>query len=288
MPAFGLNRYTQAYAVAVNNAGTRIHDRTISCVDMLAADFYGAPASQDSGVNSSERIGDLKTNFQFIYPFVGNTAVSNSFNLADPSLYRITWNSAATIVHNVNGWTTDTTNGSNADTGCRDNPITATSYNIMWGIYCRTANAVAGGDLIGLYSSAPTSTLVYTYLRNTDGRTYYWWGSNVASPPSTSVNVATPNSQGFFSAFRQPPPGYYYCYRNGANITYGSVPVGVVAPSVPTTTNWILAWNGMGRNYAFPYVSTPTPGNFMPYSHAFQATIYNIIQRFQTRLGRAV
>src|SRR4029077_21270880 len=288
MPAFGLNRVTQAYAVAVKDAGTRIADRTISCVDQLAADLYGAPGSLDDGSATSNRMGELKNNFRFVYPFVGNTAVSNSFNLADPSTARITWNDAATIVHNAFGWTSESSNNPHADTGFRDNPITLNSYYVMWGVYCRTANAVAGGDIMGNYSSSPTSTLIFSYFRNTDGRTYYWWGSNVTSPPSTAISVATPNSQGLFSAFRQAPPGIYYCYRNGTNIVSCSVAVGVVAPSVPSTTNWILGWTGMSRNYAFAFLSRNQGDHSLPYSHAMQATLYGIIQRFQTRLGRAV
>lgn len=281
MSAFGVNRFTQAFAVAVNAAGTRIADKPISCVDRLASDLFEWNGNIE-----------LKDFYRFIYPFVGGTAVSNSFNLADPSTARIAWNPAAVIVHNVNGWTSDSSNNPHGDTGVRDNPITINSYACGWGVYCRTANAVAGIDIVGNYSATPQSSLIASYFRNTDGKTYYWWGSNVTSPPNTSVSVATPNSQGLFTAFRNAPsiPGYY-CYRNGTNIASSSVAVGVVAPTEEATTNWWLAWNGLGRNYAFAFLEwdhVTHPVTVLSHQHAAQASLYNIVQGFQARVGRAV
>lgn len=281
MSAFGLNRFTQAYAVAVNAAGTRIADKPISCVDRLASDLFEWNGNIE-----------LKDYYRFLYPFVGGTAVSNSFNLADPSTARIAWNSAAVIVHNVNGWTSDSSTNPHGDTGVRDNPITLNSYACSWGLYCRTANVVGGADINGMYSASPTSTLVHAYLRNTDGRTYFWWGSNATSPPTTSVNVTTPNSQGLFTAFRNTPasPGYFG-YRNGTNITSSSVPVGAVAPTEPATTNWWLGWYGLGRNYAFAFLEwdyVTHPATAISHQHAAQANLYAIIQNFQQRLGRSV
>jgi hypothetical protein len=279
MPAFGLNRFTQAYAVAVNDAGTRIADKPISCVDRLARDLF-----EWGGAKS------LKVNFRFIYPFVGGTAISNAFNLADPTTGQITWSEDANIIHGPTGWLADGTAGmiNQADTGITDDPVVIANYSVMYGIYCRTANAVGGLDMVGNFSTTPNSNLIGFYCRHTDGRAYFWSGSNVTSPPSTNMAFAVTNSQGLFSALRL-TGGSHYGYRNGALLGSSAVAPGFV-PTAGTAGNWMLVQSPLPRNYAFAFLTNmaSTPGIGVPFTTAAQATLYSLVQAFQVRLGRSV
>jgi hypothetical protein len=186
MPAFGVNRFTQAYAVAVNDAGTRINDKPISCVDRLASDLW------------RWRNQDLKLTFQFLYPFVGGSAVSNSFNLADPDTARIAWED--TVTHNANGITGDGVSGL-GDTGQAlrkaGDTITLSETFVACGVYSRTASTGNWSDIGNVPSPSATTPArdVGLICRYTDGNAYFYNGPEGGT---TYFSVAVANAQGLF------------------------------------------------------------------------------------------
>src|SRR5580765_133340 len=94
MSAFGYTRYGQQFGVASRSAGARISDKLMEATDRLAAALFELGTCRG-----------LEDNYNFLYPFVGGTQVSHSFNLADPSKNRIQFDDDTTVTHNQFGIT---------------------------------------------------------------------------------------------------------------------------------------------------------------------------------------
>lgn len=272
MSAFGLNRFAQAYAVAANDAGTRIADKPLSCVDRLASDLWLWAGSKE-----------LKETFRFLYPFVGGTAVAHSFNLADPASGRITW--VDTVTHNVNGITGDGVSGL-GNTGL-SMPSNATADWLVWcGVYSRTSASGNWEDLGNSPATSATSPsrVIAILCRYTDGNMYTFNG-----PGDILASAAVPNGQGLFSGLRNAPTGLY-AFRNGALLNTAS---GATAPSLddPLPKFSLLRGNPTRpcspRNLAFAYLTNAST-NAAVGNTAKQVELYNYVQAFQQRLARAV
>jgi hypothetical protein len=272
MPAFGVNRFTQAYAVAVSDAGTRINDKPLSCVDRLVSDLWKWAGSKP-----------INQTFRFLYPFVGGTAVSNSFNLADPAFGRIEWEDIVT--HNANGITGDGVSGL-GNTGVTM-PSNAVADWLVWcGVYSRTAST-GNWEEIGNYPSPSASTparSIGVVCRFTDGQMYAFNGPQGGT---TFAYAAVPNSQGLFSSLRNATVAVY-AFRNGVLLASGGGTT-VAALDDPMPQFVILRGNPSRpcspRNLAFAYLTNAPAGLG---SAAKQVELYNYVQFFQTKLGRQV
>ena len=265
MSAFGLNRIAHTYATAVRDAGTRIDDRSLSAVDRLASDLY---AWTDTA---------WSTYLLFVYPFVGGTAVSNSFNLVDPTKGRIIWNTTTPPGHNFNGVTASSTAGVHADTGL-PGPATYDKVPCMFGVYVRgNINSTAadifcsGGQIaLYLYYTGP-----FTALLN--------FGLDSAGAQCT-VSGSVSQSTGFTSAIRHPEywtSGSMLLYKNGTGIASANKFLGA---TVPAAGNWLLLGTP-NQSLCFAYAS---PGGAVLYSNEKQAELNNIAYFFNSRLERQV
>lgn len=99
----------------------------------------------------------LWTSFDAIYPFVGGTANSNSYNLVNPANYQITWHGAMTF--DPNGITGDGLTGY-GDTGFNPSTATAPKYLVASssvGFYSR--NAAVNVCVFGVLTDSTDSGL---------------------------------------------------------------------------------------------------------------------------------
>ena len=109
--------------------------------------FGGGPADafiKAAGITDSTQQTAIKTlvndlngyglwsKMKAIYPMVGGTATSHSYNLKDTTKFQITWNGGLT--HDSNGVTG---NGTNGYGNLNLNPRTHLSTQFSFGTYCR-------------------------------------------------------------------------------------------------------------------------------------------------------
>lgn len=131
-----------------------------ACSDADATSFLAAAAITDTPtvnavctLTQSLKSAGLWTLMDAIYPFVGGTSASNSFNLKNPAAYRITW--GGSVAFSSSGITGDGVSGY-GDTGF--NPATAGgNYSLnsaSLGVNIKTSN-VENSYVIGIiYTSA--------------------------------------------------------------------------------------------------------------------------------------
>ena len=200
-----------------------------------------------------------------IYPFVGGTADTNKYNLKDTSTYTITF--GGTWTHDSNGITGNGTN-TYADTGWNPTSVGRNTDGHM-AVYSRT-NLNAGGLMSDMGAgSFPNESLMA--LAN-GGTTFWIWSGQVQS-------AAYGNSQGFYVTARD--ASNTIGYKNGSSVSSGgntnNHPNANMYIGAQNTTPAGTRWTS--RNYAFASLGSDITDN---------TTYYNIVQAFQTALGRQV
>jgi hypothetical protein len=258
--ASGLDPATSAFITAFG-----ITEPTqINALNRLVLNYKG-----QGNLNSSV---DLWTNSDAIYPIVGGSASQHTGNLKDPrnldAAFRLAFSGGWT--HNSNGMTG---NGINSFANTFLNPNTAFSNaNSRYGIYVRTNVNEVKYDLgisVGvneLMIATRYSDLFYANL-----------GSNTAYG-----TVSNTDSRGFFSLIRRDSTNTLG-FKNGVNvITHAETEVR------PNQTAYIGAVNAGGvalafasKNYAFAVFGKS-------FNDANSLLEYQIIQQFQTDLGRNI
>lgn len=271
--AFGYTRYGKQFAVASNDAGTRINPRTLTCVDWLAMKLGEWPGTG---------FWPLEWIFQFFYPFVGTSAVSNRFNLVDPAKFQIQWSGGVT--HDYNGVTGNGSTGY-GDTLCPLTGGTVTDSYVLYGVYSRTASSV---DTVELGNESPTGVdhRVNIWCRNSAGSATCFNGVTTAY-----ATGAVANSQGLLVGMRS--TGVFLgLYRNGVRI--GSNVTTAPTPPDPAATFAILragttTGSFSSRNLALAFLTFPAGyGGTTPnvWTDAKMTELYNIVQQFQTMMLR--
>lgn len=119
--------------------------------DVDAASFFTRASIADLGQKSAinQLVLDLKaaslwTKFHVLYPFVGGSASSHSFNLKSSS-FQITWN--GTVTHNSNGITGNGSSGYGATGYIPAANGTVNSSHLSF--YCRSASLSGFGTFVG-------------------------------------------------------------------------------------------------------------------------------------------
>lgn len=212
----------------------------------------------------------LWTKMTVLYPFVGGTSSSNSYNLKDTTQYQITWN--GTVTHNSNGITGDGSSGY-GDTGLAPNAF-GSQNDVHVSIYSRTDVNETKFDFYS-DNSGQTESLGLTIRFS---GTFY-----IRANTDTYSNVSNADSL-----------GHYIGTRTGASATKGykngSVAItGTTSSTSPNSLNlYICCRNNNGtadlfttRNYAFASAGTGL-------SDTDASNLYTAVQAFQTTLGRQV
>jgi hypothetical protein len=206
-----------------------------------------------------------------IYPFVGGTATSHSYNLKNTAAHQITWFGGLT--HDVNGVTP---NGTNGYGNLNLNPRTHLGTQSSMGTYIRVNNTLSGkvdygsSNLDGFQNAcliASFGNLIY--FQNIGGV------NNITTPNATTnaffhTGVDTSNN--------------IFAYKNNTLMLSKTPAVIGTPPNVNTT---LFAYNAGGVG-SF----SPRPSSFFfaasGITQADNASIYSRIQAFQTTLNRQV
>jgi hypothetical protein len=215
----------------------------------------------------------LWTKMAAIYPLVGGSSSSTSYNLKNVATYQISWN--GTITFATNGVTGNGSNGY-GDTGLTPSSVLSTSMHLS--AYIRTAGNAAAYDIgCSNYPVSPTSTPENMVARFDNDR-YSAFGAINGSP---YLIVNTANTTGFFVGNNLSNTGT--TYRNGSSIASASKTLGLATRSV----GLLGQLNGNGpadlssRQYAFYSIGDGLDGTE-------NSNFNTAVAAFQTTLGRNV
>jgi hypothetical protein len=247
-------------------------------LDSDATAFFSATGITDPTIQGAinSLCVDLKTygvwdKMKAIYPFVGGTANTHSYNLVNTALHQITWFGGLT--HDANGVTP---NGTNGYGNLNFNPRTHLGAQSSMGTYIRVNNTLSGkvdygsSNLDGFQNAcliASFGNLIY--FQNIGGV------NNITTPNATTnaffhTGVDTSNN--------------IFAYKNNTLMLSKTPAVIGTPPNVNTT---LFAYNAGGVG-SF----SPRPSSFFfagsGITQEDNGNIYYCIQKFQTTLGRQV
>lgn len=207
-----------------------------------------------------------------IYPMVGGSNSSTSYNLINPALFQISW--VGGVVSSNDGVQFNGVN-SYGNTGFKPATVGVSQNSFHISFYSKTNNnnlevEIGGQDLAG----AVRPYLITRY----NGNSYYNINSN------TDTVIANTNSQGFYTANRT-ASNVINGWKNGTKVTTGAT----VSTGNFNSDIWIGAMNNL--NGAIKYFSSKqcagaTIGPGLTDTQA--ANLRTAMQTFNTTLGRQV
>lgn len=235
--------------------------------------------TQKKAVN--QLVLDLKANSLWakmtaIYPFVGGTQSSCSYNLINPAQYTLTF-TLGTSTFTTSGWKGNGTGY--ADTGVNPYTLGFNVNNIHVSYYINTADQTQAGNQ-GIQMNACTS-----------GNT--WWLTACTNFAGSLGLLAATNGTPYFANYAGNGVGLYTATASGGTVyglknTTTVVSNAVASGSYPSTLSnlylncrAIFFDNVTQSRYAFASVGTGL-------STSEVSTLYTIVQAYQTTLGRQV
>lgn len=215
----------------------------------------------------------LWTKLQAIYPYVGGTATTHKYNLKDTATFKMTWSGGLT--HDANGVTSNGTTGYGNTTYSLS--VSGTLNNTCFGGYYRTDVGESSADM-GVRSNGgfANQTIYPRFATNT----FYGGLNRIEANWATFTNT---NSQGFYTVSRADNIEHR-AYKNGVfkdatadtNTDLSNIAMFVCCYNENGTPNFYST-----RNHAFDFIG-------LNLTDAQQTTLYNIVQAFQTALGRQI
>jgi hypothetical protein len=273
---------TAECSTTTNIYATALLSSAIRYADADAAKFWTAAGITDNSIRYainalviSLKNNNLWNQWDCIYPLVGGTAATCSFNLVNPSLYRINW-TINNSTFDSTGWTGD---GSASFGDTQFNPSTAASPK-----YTQNSATMLA------YSRTPYPANTGYYMGATDGSRAALAEINPALAVGDGFNDQ--DGIGFLSLSVRDASGVLCISRTGSNFTYfittGSVgPTSNTAAStgVPIDNFYIGARDSFG-------VANPIAVNFGLFmigggiTLAQYGVLTNLIANFETTLNR--
>ena len=251
----GTDADAQAFITATGISGTNATATNKLVIDLKAANIW--------------------TKMKAVYPMVGGTATTCKYNLKDPRDLN-----AAFRLNFVGGWTPSATgmtpNGVNAYADTFFAPNIETDGTSHYSFYSRT-NVAASAVVFGCNSVGPN--YYYTTLNP----------RNLSNQCTNAINENTgevfPNSSslGLFTLNRQNANDYDVWINSTKQINTTKLALGRSAFKI-----YLGALNGAGTasNFSTNECAFFTAG--LPLTDAEALAFYNIVQTFQTTLGRQV
>ncbi len=193
-----LNFYTAIQAFQTT-LGRSIGTQTVSDADAQA--FVTAANIQDQveadAINNlviGMKADGLWTKMKAVYPFVGGTSTSTSYNLKNTAQYQISWNGGVT--HASTGVTFNGSNGYGNTNFAPNSVLTANSNHVA--LYSRTAAARTNGLAIDFGQGADVNIQsgIFGCSRRSSNVAYY--GATNATT-NGSFTAANTNGSGFFT-----------------------------------------------------------------------------------------
>lgn len=220
-----------------------------------------------------------------VYPFVGGSQSSCSYNLTNPAQYQLTF-SGTTSQFSNSGWLNSSypTNASNsyANTGINLNTLGYNTQNVHVSTYINSASQTSFWNR-GVTVSANNSTEFSWILH-----TIYWADLGMISYTNNNVGVysSAAASSPYVGLYTTTSPGStVYGIRNNTTLASGSN--GTLASYPATISNIILGTDATGKTemfygrYAFTSIGTGLTTTEV-------GNLYTAVQAFQTTLGRQV
>lgn len=219
---------------------------------------------------------ELINKFNFIYPFVGGDATRHSYNLINPSLYQLTF---------FGGWTHSTSgatpNGTNtyATTGFIPTSISGTD-NAHFSYYSRTNSQITDELIMGSNSNG-TVPAFYLRVRDSGNQTAAFMGNSATGQPTA---FGTTDSTGLFMGNYQSNT-LRQVLKNKTVLNQNTLNVSIAKSTSPI---YLASYNNNGTPFTYTnkQCAFASIGNGM--SNVEQALFYDIVQEFQTILGRNV
>lgn len=217
---------------------------------------------------------DLMSKFRFIYPMIGGDATKHRYNLVDTGAFPLTF---------VGGWTHGANgalpNGVNAYATTGFAPSTIAENNVHFSYYSRTNSQITNEVLMG--GSSPGFPILYLRIRDNGNQTLACVGNTESNQP---VAFGTLDSRGLFTGNFQSDT-LRQVFKNKTLLNQTTVNVAVVKPSLPM-------FLGSYNNNNVPLTFTNKECAFATVGNSFtnveQELFYDIVQEFQTILGRNV
>ena len=261
--------------------------------DADAQAFFTATGITDATIQSAintlvvtMKADNIWSKMYALYPFVGGTASTNSYNLIDTTTYTLSY--TGTVTHNSDGITGDGSTGY-ADTGLNivsDITNYKTDHHIS--LYSRTAarSMGSGGWDMGVGTPNTGNPLYGMAIgRNAGGNNRIYDYGNFSGNGRLGTTATTSDNDGFFLG-RTSASNEHKLFKNGSQIA---------ASTLTTTANdangsiWILRMNPLGTfntEYSTRNIALSSIGQAL--NDTEQSDFYDAVQAFQTTLGRQV
>lgn len=213
-----------------------------------------------------------------IYPFVGGTSTTNSYNLKNPTSYQIRWFGGVT--HNSNGVTFNGVNGY-GETYYNES-LVETFGNTSRAVYDRTATSDYGAQL---GSQGAGGGYQRNMLSDNYTGTYYFDCYDALDNYGRLIGPTTDSRAFWLMSRTSLAAGGFKAYKNLTNF---ATTVYANAGTQPDVTTWIG-----GLNYSnVLYIPTDHNLAFASMGKGLNPTqaadYYTAVQTFQTTLGRQV
>lgn len=259
---------------------TNLIAAAVSATDPDAEKFFTASGLSDTAQKSavttlvkSMKSASLWTKMQAVYPFVGGTSNTHSWNLKDTNVFRVAWTTSG-VTHNANGITG---NGSSGYGNTQYNPTTSGGLNSQHiSIYCKTQTPTdAGHFLSGATGVAGDQLSIFRNGVN---------ASSIVNAAAFNDIAGSTDSRGFFCASRMASAGTDAMNNNlrGATQQYTSASV-----ARPNTSLFLLArnWPDYGTDaYTTANLAFATIGSGLTASESDALRL--IVENFETEIGR--
>lgn len=247
---------------------------------ITATGISGTNATATNKLVIDLKAANIWTKMKAVYPFVGNTASSQKYNLKDPrdlnAAYRLSFFGGGTF--SANGYLPNGTNAY-ADTFLAPSTAPLTNNSTHISIYSRT-NILANTSDIG---SLTGSGLININTRYNDGNLY----ADQYNFTSNRITIANANSQGFYLSSRTSST-VFKLFKNASQ--FGSTVTNVSTPNVTTITDKIylssLNNSGVATNFSNRELAFASIGDGLTDAEAL--AFYNAVQTFNTTLNRQV
>jgi len=216
--------------------------------------------------------------FNAIYPFVGGTSSSNSYNLIIPDNFQITWYGGVT--HNTNGVTFNGINGY-GDTGYNES-IWETYGDTSRSIYDRS-NINDFGCEIGAMGAG--GAYQRNYMADNYNSNYYIDCYDVQDSYGRLTGATVNSAAMWLSSRTSLSAGGFSVYKNGTSIATTTNANSGSQPNVNTFLGGLNA-NGILSQPSSHNLALASMGKGLDSIQA--ANYYTAVQTFQTTLGRSV
>lgn len=216
--------------------------------------------------------------FYAIYPFLGGTSSTTSFNLKDPDYYKIFW--AGTMAYGTLGVDFDGVSGF-GDTNFDFSALASTIEDIHFSFYTPDANAGLANVPMGVGSSAADDRIRMAFDAGTNNYYADMWSNGAIAGRVLVAGLGAPAGHYLASRFSASTA---FVYLDGVQKALNSVTVDV--SDVPSDTFYIGATNlaGVASGFTTKTIGLATIGKHLTATDI--TSFHTITDKFLTSLGR--